>query len=165
MVPVMAAKFRLARWVPVLCWMTVIFLASTDALSAAHTGGFITPLLLRLFPHISPRALDWIHLGIRKSAHLVEYGILGLLLWRAIPEHRTSPEVTDWWRAGVALLVATFYGATDEFHQCFVPSRGPSVHDVMIDSCGAAIALTLICLATRQRPRRNPDAAAPSPAG
>jgi VanZ family protein len=160
----MVAKFRLARWVPVFCWMTVIFLASTDALSAARTGSFITPLLLRLFPHISPWALDWIHLGIRKTAHLVEYGILGLLLWRAIPERRTNPEVADWSRAGVALLVATFYGATDEYHQSFVPSRGPSVHDVMIDSCGAAIVLTLICLANRRRPRQNPDAA-PSPAG
>jgi VanZ family protein len=144
--------------------MALIFMASTDALSAAHTGAFIKPLLLRLFPHISPQALDWIHLGIRKSAHLIEYGILGLLLWRAIPERRASPEVVDWTRAAVALLVATCYGATDEYHQSFVPSRGSSVHDVMIDSCGAALTVTAICLANRQRPRRNPDAA-PSPAG
>ena len=153
----------LAKWLPVLCWMSLIFMASTNALSAGHTGAIIIPFLLRLFPHMSQRALDWIHLGIRKTAHLVEYGILGLLLWRAIPEHRPSPEVADWWRAGVALLVATFYGATDEFHQSFVPSRGPSVHDVMIDACGAAIALTVTCLANRGRPRRNAQAA-PSPA-
>jgi VanZ family protein len=148
----------LIRWLPVFCWMAIIFKASTDAFSAEHTGSILLPFLLRLFPHLSFQAIDWIHLCIRKAAHLAEYSILGILLWRAIPEHKTRPEVADWWRAGVALLVATFYAATDEFHQSFVPSRGSSLHDVLIDACGAAIAVLCVCLANRQRSRRNPDA-------
>ena len=150
----MPARSRIVRWIPVLFWMVVIFGASTDALSAAHTSRVIEPILIWLFPHISAQALDIVHLCIRKGAHLTEYGILGVLLWRAIPEHKSNPEVADWWRAGVALLVATAYGATDEYHQSFVPSRGPSVHDVMIDSCGAAIALTIVCLVSWRRARR-----------
>jgi VanZ family protein len=142
--------------------MALIFMASTDVLSAAHTSLVIEPFLLRLFPHISAQALEAVHIGIRKTAHLFEYGILGILLWRAIPEHKANPEVADWWRAGVALLVATSYGASDEFHQRFVSSRGSSVHDVVIDACGAAIALAILSLANRQRTR--PPAAAPSPA-
>jgi VanZ family protein len=137
--------------------MAVIFMASTDAFSAAHTSRFIEPFLLRLFPHLSAQALDFVHLCIRKTAHLVEYGTLGVLLWRAIPEYRTNPEVVDWRRAGVALLVATCYGATDEYHQSFVPSRGSSVHDVVIDACGAAVALTVVALANRL-PRRPAEA-------
>ena len=159
----MPARSCLTRWIPVLCWMALIFMTSTDALSAAHTSGFIEPFLLRLFPHISPQTLDAVHFCIRKGAHLTEYGILGILLWRALPEYKGSPDVADWRRAGVALLAATFYAATDEYHQSFVPSRGPSVHDVLIDACGAAIALTIVCLANRQRARRAPVAAA-SPA-
>jgi VanZ family protein len=136
--------------------MAVIFIASTDAFSAGHTGHVITPFLLRLFPHLSPQALDFIHLCIRKASHIGEYGILGILLWRAVPERRTNPHGADWSRAGVALLIAALYGATDEFHQSFVPSRGASVHDVLIDVCGAAIALTIVCLASRHRKVTSP---------
>jgi VanZ family protein len=137
-------------------------MASTDALSAAHTSRYIEPFLRWLFPHISDQALDFLHLCVRKMAHLFEYGVLGVLLWRAIPEHKTNPEITDWWRIGTALLVATLYGATDEFHQTFVPSRGASVHDVVIDACGAAVALGIVSLANRQRARRVAAAGASS---
>lgn len=159
----MPAHSRIAKWVAVFFWMVVIFMASTDSLSASHTNGFIIPFVLWLFPHMPIVLVGGIHLAVRKLAHLAEYGILGMLLWRAIPEHKTDPEVADWWRAGTALLVATFYAATDEYHQSFVPSRGPSVHDVMINACGAGIAITVICLANRQRARRL-SAPTPQPA-
>ena len=159
----MPARSRIVLWLPAVGWMLVIFLASTDALSASHTGQIVEPILLRLFPHITFAELELAHLAIRKTAHLIEYGTLGLLLWRAIPEHRTNPEIADWWRAGTALLVATFYAATDEYHQSFVPSRTASVRDVVIDCCGAAIALTFVLLANRPRHPRPPDGD-PSPA-
>jgi VanZ family protein len=145
----MPARFRLLRWVPVFCWMAVIFMGSTDALSAAHTSRFIGPLLLFLFPHISAETLDLLHLCIRKAGHLTEYGVLSILLWRAVPVSRRDAEGADWRRAGMALAIAACYGATDEFHQTFVPSRGASVHDVLIDSCGAAITLTAVALLCR----------------
>ncbi len=145
----MARSFRFWPWLLVVIWMGVIFYLSTDAFSATHTGSFIIPVLLRLFPHLSWQAIESIHLFIRKLGHIFEYGVLGILLWRASPERKSSPGSADWWRAGVSLVVATIYGATDEYHQLFVPSRGASVHDVMIDMCGAAIALLMVCLANR----------------
>jgi VanZ family protein len=148
------------RWIPVLFWMGVIFKASTDAFSAQHTGSVLVPFLLRFFPHLSAEAIDMIHFCIRKGAHLAEYSILAMLLWRAVPERKARPDAADWGRAGVALAVATFYGATDEFHQIFVPSRGASVHDVLIDACGAAITLTCVCLVSRRRAARKSAAAA-----
>lgn len=135
--------------------MAIIFTASTDGFSAAHTSRFIEPLLLRLFPHISAQALDTIHLCIRKSAHLAEYAILGGLLWLALPEYKVGPEFADWGRAGMAILVATGYAATDEFHQLFVPSRGASGHDVLIDACGASVAVILLCLCNRRGVRQG----------
>jgi len=138
-----------SRWIPVVCWMAVIFTNSTDSMSSVHTSRFIEPLLRFLFPHLSPDAIDTIHLLIRKSAHVFEYGLLGVLLWRALPGAvKAGP---DWRRAGLALAIAAGYGATDEFHQRFVPSRGASVHDVVIDACGAAAALTAVMLVRRKR--------------
>ena len=34
------------------------------------------------------------------------------------------------------MLVGALYAASDEFHQSFVPGRGPSIIDVGIDSLG-----------------------------
>ena len=38
-------------------------------------------------------------------------------------------------------LLAILYAASDEFHQSFVPGRGPSVIDVGIDAIGAGLGL------------------------
>ena len=43
-------------------------------------------------------------------------------------------------------LIATFYAATDEFHQLFVDGRACMFTDVMIDSAGAAFAAVIILL-------------------
>lgn len=87
-------------------------------------------------PHHSSHVVDW---GLKKSGHLLEYGILALLLWRAITGsigEKASP-----WHAWVIPLVCLVFAATDEYHQSFVPGRGSSASDVMIDALGIAVAL------------------------
>ena len=42
------------------------------------------------------------------------------------------------------MLAAFLYACSDEFHQSFVPGRGPAFKDVMIDSTGALVGLTII---------------------
>lgn len=80
---------------------------------------------------------------VRKSAHLFEYAVLALLILRAIKRPlRPASNSWSWQRAGVALLIAAAYAATDEWHQSFVPSRTADLNDVLIDSSGALIGLT-----------------------
>src|SRR5216683_732350 len=141
-------------WMPVIVWMALIFLGSTDMLSAEHTSRFLVPLLRWLDPQISLAALATIQFGIRKLGHLTEYSVLAMLLWRALCSS------TRWqMKMSILLLVAALasaiFAASDEFHQSFVPSRTASPTDVMIDICGALIGL-LSCLmfAARKRPER-----------
>jgi hypothetical protein len=63
----------LKNWLPVLLWLGVIFLGSTDLMSAEHTSRFIVPFLRWLKPDISPESLASIHFIVRKGAHLSEY--------------------------------------------------------------------------------------------
>ena len=44
---------------------------------------------------------------------------------------------------GAALLGSALFAASDEFHQTFVQSRTPSVHDVLLDVAGALIGLLI----------------------
>src|SRR4029077_17417126 len=71
-------------WMPAIVWMALIFLGSTDMLSAEHTSRFLVPLLRWLDPQISWAALNAIQTIIRKLGHLTEYAILATLLWRAL---------------------------------------------------------------------------------
>ncbi len=118
--------------------MGVIFLASTDTMSAEHTSRIIEPLLRWLSPGISQEAVDKAHFLVRKAAHLTEYAILAILLCRAVEQSRHLGHGKS---VAVALVIATLYAASDEFHQSFVPTRTASIRDVMIDSCGAMLGL------------------------
>jgi VanZ family protein len=130
----------LKNWLPVLVWVGVIFLGSTDPMSVEHTSRFIVPFLRWLKPDISAETLASIHFILRKCAHVAEYAVLGLLLLRAatlMTNFKRSIPIRYLSLLGVCLLVA----ATDEFHQTFVASRGASVRDIMVDSGGAILGL------------------------
>ncbi len=132
----------LKNWLPVLIWLGVIFLGSTDLMSAEHTSRFIVPFLRWLNPDISPATLVSIHSVVRKCAHLGEYAVLALLLLRAVifmTNLKRSPAILYVSVWGACLFVAT----TDEFHQTFVVSRGASATDIMIDSGGAILGLLI----------------------
>ena len=125
-----------------LVWVGVIFLGSTDLMSAEHTSRFIVPFLRWLKPDISAETLASIHFILRKCAHVGEYAVLGLLLLRAatlMTNFKRSIPIRYLSLLGVCLLVA----ATDEFHQTFVGSRDASVRDIMIDSAGAILGLLI----------------------
>jgi VanZ family protein len=124
--------------------MALIFGASTDLMSSNRTSRFIGPVLRWVFPDLSDRAVRQVQLAVRKAAHVTEYALLALLLYRAL--RRTlerSPET--WCRqcAGWAFGITVLYAASDEWHQSFVPSRDGSIHDVIIDGAGAALGLAL----------------------
>lgn len=119
-----------------------MFFGSTDLMSSNHTSRFITPFLRWLDPGMSwPTIVRW-NLLIRKAAHVTEYAILTGLLFRAL-----HWSIAGFWRrAAIALVPALIFAPLDEFHQSFVPSRGASPIDVLIDYSGAILGI-LICRA------------------
>jgi VanZ family protein len=135
------------HWLPVVLWMGFIFAMSTGLGEAEHTSRIIEPLLRWLMPQAAPETIAFTHFLVRKCGHFSEYAILALLVWRATGITLRPANPAGWLRvAGIALLVTAAYAATDEFHQCFVPDRTPSLGDVLIDSCGAFVALTVATL-------------------
>ena len=132
----------LKYWLPLLIWLGVIFLGSTELMSAEYTSRFITPFLLWLKPGMSPQIIWRILVVVRKCAHVTEYAVLALLLWRAlrsIPTLRAKMSIS----CTAALLACALFAASDEFHQTFVKSRTPSVRDVLLDVAGALVGLLI----------------------
>jgi len=144
-------------WWPALLWAALVTSFSTDAFSAEHTSRIIIPLIRWLFPHAAPATLAFVHHLIRKAAHVSEYFILSLLLLRGIRGTQGG------WRVGwavEAVAVAAGWAALDELHQAFVPSRGPSMRDVLIDVTGALAAQLVYAAVALIRTR--PSSAAPN---
>lgn len=152
---VTAAPRKLRAWIPTLLWLCVLTLFSTDTFSAEHTGSVLMKILHALFGPISAHQFQQIHFFIRKSAHFCSYGFLGALAffsWRA-----TFPALARWtfrWSVLAVLLAATA-GGLDEFHQLFVPSRGPSLRDVFIDTIGAVFFQLAIAIWLSRRQERT----------
>ena len=127
----------LKSWLPVILWSALILSAANDEFSNANTRGWLE----RVFG--APPLVNTI---LRKGGHVVGYAILGLLAWRA---HRTF---------GVALLVVFVVAATDESMQAMTASREGSPFDVILDTCGALLALLFLpkvreALSSRSLPR------------
>jgi len=150
--PKLRAFFK--YWLPVLVWMAVIFMASADSKSFEHSSRLLAPLLRWLFPQMSADTVHLIVFLARKCAHVTEYAVLALLLWWALRKPvKNGPNPWSWRQAGVTLLIVFFYAASDEFHQIFVPTRTPAIHDVVIDTLGGAAALLALWLVGRWRKR------------
>jgi VanZ family protein len=129
-------------WLPVVVWMAVIFGASSDSASFQHTSQTIGPLLRWLFNNLPNDVVFIVIIIVRKCAHLTEYAIFALLVWRALRKPiRGVSRPWLWSQFGEAMWASVFYAATDEFHQTFVPSREGCLRDVIIDTTGAAMGL------------------------
>jgi VanZ family protein len=141
---------------PALLWMGLIFSASSDQRSFPHSSRIIAPIVLWLFPQASDEAIHAVVVFARKCAHLTEYALLSMLLWRALRKPRKDDvRAWRWSHAGLALALAALYSASDEFHQRFVPAREASVGDVLLDTLGGALGLLGLWAIARLRQRRG----------
>jgi len=92
-----------------------------------------------------------------KTGHGIGYALLGAFLLRALARAERSGVTIR--RVLLAIVLATAYGVTDEFHQWFVPGRTADVHDVIADSEGAIVATVgaWAILKTVSQQRRDHD--------
>jgi VanZ family protein len=137
----------LKAWIPALIWLGFIAIESTSALSSANTGRALYPLLHFLFGVDPIRFLTW-HAVLRKAGHIIGYGVLSLLLFRAwrvtIPLKRDPRWSIAW--ARIALTMTALVASLDEWHQSFLPSRTGTIRDVALDSAAALGAQVLLFL-------------------
>jgi VanZ family protein len=100
-------------WAPVLLYCGVIVYLSSLSYPSQHLPSFLFGLSDKLL-------------------HSLEYGILGILLYRAF--HQTI-------RANRSIILSIIcvvaFGISDEMHQWFVPNRQADLWDLLADTVGA----------------------------
>lgn len=112
-------------WVAFVLWAALIFVLS------AQPNLTIVPDAL----------LDFV---LRKIAHFTFFGLLAVFAWSAL---RTQGVDRPWL---LAIGIAAAYAVSDELHQSFVNGRHAAPMDVLIDTCGAIVAIWLAERLTRR---------------
>ena len=94
--------------------------------------------------------LNILHTLIRKTAHFTEYAILALLGYGFFSSFEMKLEYSNkkiyLKKIFANIMFCLIVAVSDEFHQSFVPGRGPSIIDVGIDICGSIAFLGILIL-------------------
>ena len=85
------------------------------------------------------RILDATETVVRKAAHMIEFGSLGLLFLLLLA---TWEDGYLFLKYLLSLAFVLFYAATDELHQTMVAARAGQLQDVLIDLGGALLLCT-----------------------
>jgi VanZ family protein len=148
----------LKAWIAAILWLILIAIESSALLSSHNTSRILYPLLHFLFGLDRVRFEYW-HFYIRKSGHVVGYGTLSILLfraWRATLPTLNNVRWTFRW-ANIAILGTALVASLDEWHQTFIPSRTGSVRDVVLDTCAGIAAQVLVLLWVRSFRKDTPS--------
>jgi VanZ family protein len=149
----------LKAWIAAILWLIVIAIESSAMLSAHNTSRILYPLLHYIFGLDWERFHVW-HFYIRKSGHVIGYGTLSILLFRAWRATLPAPGNLSWtmrW-ANISIMGTALVASLDEWHQTFIPSRTGSVRDVVLDTCAGIAAQVLVLLWIRSFRRSTPSA-------
>ena len=131
-------KRKVFSWTLVILWMALIFYMShqpatkSSELSSGITV-IISDIIQKVVTDIKLNQDSLSHI-IRKSAHFLEYMVLGVLVVNSLLDTDTDkpkPRLIF-----LAILMCILYAISDEIHQIFVPGRSGQVSDVLIDSLG-----------------------------
>ena len=131
-------------WVAVILWAALIWMLGGDSLSASSTARVLRPLIEWFRPDFTPREMYSLVVTIRKLSHVAEYGLLTLLVLRALWIGSVESVVTS---LGLTTLVVGLLALADETRQAYSVERTGSSRDVGLDLGGAAIvALAMLTL-------------------
>ncbi|MGE5326829.1 MAG: VanZ family protein [Deltaproteobacteria bacterium] len=123
-----------------MAWAAQIYNFSTATFGGVFTTWLLSQILHLAHLTVSMRTFVVLHHIMRKCAHLTEYALFSMLLYYSLGRRR------EWRRvpAVCALIIAGLYSLSDEFHQLFVPGRGPSIVDSGIDTFGALVGIVIV---------------------
>ena len=95
-----------------------------------------------------------------KLMHLLYFGTMALLFWRAF---RFERQLAPWPAAFAAFGVIALFGGIDEFTQQFRPSRSADIKDWFADMAGGALMFVIAYAETTTQHRRDDVLPVPCP--
>lgn len=128
-------KKKIIKIILVIIWMIVIFSFSNQKAvdSTKLSDGFIRNTISKVINDDRPETISKFVTPVRKSAHFLEYLVLGLLVMNCFNIDKKYMLYS--------LIICLLYSISDEVHQIFVPGRSCEALDVVIDTTGSFIGI------------------------
>ena len=134
-------------WLPPLVWGVAVVCMSGDLGSASRTRHLLQ-WLLSGWVSVTPAQLKIINHYLRKTGHLLAYGSMYFLWFRAFRGHGGYGP----WGAFIqSLALCLAVAGLDEGRQWFYSSRGGSLQDVGVDMAGATLGALISTMVWRPR--------------
>lgn len=137
-----------------LLWMTVIFMfSSSGSVKSNNTSGQVISSAISVKdkvtnnetkPETKKKIVKKLNYSVRKSAHVFEYFVLGVLALNVFDAFNVKRKVL------FAIMLCILYASSDEFHQLFT-GRTASVTDVLLDSAASIVGIYLLNLIFSRR--------------
>lgn len=138
------------QWVLVLIYVAIMFLFAGQETSSAS---FTSKILAKLLPELSGSQLRYYVLILRKTGHVLAYGLLMLLMYNACRKTKKTRRFA--WL--LAVIVALAVALADEMYQQRLIYRTGTLKDVAIDGIGIALASVIIWLRRIKKAKKSPE--------
>ncbi len=142
----------LLPWLGPVLWTFVILGLGSDSFAHSETSRFLGPLIRFLLPSWEDAAQAELLFWVRKLAHVVEYGVLAVLvviaMLRSSEARALRAELLRSSRCWPALAIAMLWvlgvAGFDEYRQSLSDHRTGTSRDVALDAFGGGLALALL---------------------
>ena len=132
----------------VLSVMFLIFSFSNQpSVESSDVSGSITHVVFDILNLDKLLAFDDFHSFVRKLAHFVIYGVLGIVVFNALFVSKEK-------KKGILIMtviIVFLYACSDEFHQLFIPGRSGEIRDIIIDTVGGSLGALTYYLTWKNR--------------
>lgn len=122
----------------VILWMILIFsLSNQVALVSTKQSSFFATIIINIVGIKYKVIVNYI---VRKLAHFFLYLVLGILVINALRFYKVKNIIL------LSIMICMTYACSDEIHQLFVAGRIGDVKDVLIDTVGSIIGISIFKL-------------------
>lgn len=141
-----------------ILWMIVIFIFSSfGSVESNNTSGIVISSAISIKDKVTnketeketkKKIIKELNYFVRKSAHVFEYFVLGILTLNVFDTFNIKRKVL------FSIILCILYASSDEFHQIFT-GRTASIADVLLDSIASIVGIFLLNYIFSQRRKRK----------
>lgn len=140
-------------------WMIVIFsFSNQNAINSQSTSDKVASSIVDTTEVITKQEIpkedkeDFIEdtrVLVRKSAHFTLYFILGILVYLTFTSYSIPRTII------FSIIFCFLYACSDEIHQMFSDGRTAKILDILIDTCGSCLAISIGYFIKRLKNRKS----------
>lgn len=160
-------------WLPMVCWMALIFALSSQPYSKQDIRPFLQESIPQTFvkEHLGDVKVyysgneisiktkgvpGFLEFFVRKGAHVFVFMVLTITVQWAV--QKTWKRGKGPFGYALSFFLPLVYAISDEWHQSITPNRTPKMEDVWIDMIGIMMGLVIMIVINRLgRVRTCPD--------